>query len=152
MAPAAPTEPEENAYELLGLDAEIRTAYQHAFAQSSPRSRTSPVPSFTVLSSHTVRCRIDTKVLARTCFVHVQVWPMQLQSFLRSRWQLLDLLRRLALDAQFRLSAAKKAHFAAYDNKRKIRDDLEERERAFAFIGTRETKEGERGRSHKGGR
>ena len=144
MAPAAPTEPEENPYELLGLsqeatDAEIRTAYQHAFAQSSPRSRTSPVPSFTVLSSHTVRCRIDTT-------------PMQLKSFLRSRWQLLDLLRRLALDAQFRLSAAKKARFAAYDNKRKIRDDLEERERAFAFIGTRETKEGERGRSHKGGR
>ena len=45
---------------------------------------------------------------------------------------LLDPLRRLALDAQLRLAAAKKARFAAYDNKRKaLVTELEERERAF---------------------
>ena len=45
---------------------------------------------------------------------------------------LLDPLRRLALDAQLRLSAAKKARFAAYDNKRKVLvTELEEREREF---------------------
>lgn len=45
---------------------------------------------------------------------------------------LLDPLRRLALDAQHRLAAAKKARFSAYDNKRKVLvTELEERERAF---------------------
>ena len=45
---------------------------------------------------------------------------------------LLDPLRRLALDAQFRLAAAKKARFSAYDSKRKtLVTELEERERAF---------------------
>lgn len=41
-------------------------------------------------------------------------------------------MRRLALDAQLRLAAAKKARFASYDNKRKVLvTELEERERAF---------------------
>jgi len=45
---------------------------------------------------------------------------------------LLDPLRRLALDAQLRLKAAKKQRFAAYDNKRKTMvTELEEREREF---------------------
>jgi DnaJ family protein C protein 17 len=45
---------------------------------------------------------------------------------------LLDPLRRLALDAQFRLQAAKKQRFAAYDNKRKTMvTELEEREQEF---------------------
>ncbi|OJA08846.1 hypothetical protein AZE42_09762 [Rhizopogon vesiculosus] len=45
---------------------------------------------------------------------------------------LLDSLRCLALDAQLRLQAAKKQHFAAFDNKHKTMvTDLEEREREF---------------------
>jgi DnaJ family protein C protein 17 len=45
---------------------------------------------------------------------------------------LLDPLRRLALDAQFRLQAAKKQRFAAYDSKRKTMvTELEEREQEF---------------------
>lgn len=41
-------------------------------------------------------------------------------------------MRRLALDAQLRLAAAKKARFSAYDSKRKVLvTELEERERAF---------------------
>ena len=45
---------------------------------------------------------------------------------------LLDPLRRLALDAKIRLKEAKKARYAAFDNKRKeLVNDLEERERAF---------------------
>lgn len=45
---------------------------------------------------------------------------------------LLDPLRRLALDAQLRLAAAKRARFSAYDDKRKaLVAELEERERAF---------------------
>ena len=45
---------------------------------------------------------------------------------------MLDPLRRLALDAQYRLQAAKKQRFAAYDNKRQnMVTELEERERQF---------------------
>lgn len=45
---------------------------------------------------------------------------------------LLDPLRRLALDAQLRLAAAKKARFAAFDNKKRaLVTELEARERAF---------------------
>ncbi|KAH0833926.1 hypothetical protein J3R83DRAFT_11111 [Lanmaoa asiatica] len=108
MAPAAPTEPEENPYDLLGLsqeatEAEIRTAY---------RTRS--------LKVHPDRNRND---------------PNAAQNFHAltvASTLLLDPLRRLALDAQLRLAAAKKARFSAYDNKRKVLvTELEERERAF---------------------
>ena len=55
---------------------------------------------------------------------------------------LLDPLRRLALDAQIRLTAAKKARFASYDSKRKaLVTELEERERAFKKSRLEEEKE-----------
>ena len=45
---------------------------------------------------------------------------------------LLDPLRRMALDAKMRVKEARKARFAAYDNKRKnLVEELEEREREF---------------------
>ncbi|KAG8216900.1 hypothetical protein J3R82DRAFT_7171 [Butyriboletus roseoflavus] len=108
MAPAAPTEPEESPYELLGLsqeatDAEIRTAY---------RTRS--------LKVHPDRNRNDPNAAQK---FHALTVASTL---------LLDPLRRLALDAQLRLAAAKKARFSAYDNKRRVLvTELEERERAF---------------------
>ena len=45
---------------------------------------------------------------------------------------LLHPLRRMALDAKMRVKEARKARFAAYDNKRKnLVEELEEREREF---------------------
>ncbi|KAF8551656.1 DnaJ-domain-containing protein [Imleria badia] len=108
MAPAAPTQPEENPYELLELlqeatDAEIRTAYRARSLKVHPdRNRNDP---------HAAQ-KFHALTVASTL--------------------LLDPLRRLALDAQLRLAAAKKARFSSYDNKRKaLVTELEERERAF---------------------
>ncbi|KIJ62147.1 hypothetical protein HYDPIDRAFT_158380 [Hydnomerulius pinastri MD-312] len=108
MAPSAPAETEENPYELLGVsleatEAEIRTAY---------RSRS--------LKVHPDRNRNDPNAAQK---FHALTVASTL---------LLDPLRRLALDAQLRLAAAKKARFASYDNKRKnLVTELEEREREF---------------------
>ncbi|KAF9225755.1 DnaJ-domain-containing protein [Gyrodon lividus] len=108
MAPAAPPEPEENPYGLLDIsqeatDAEIRTAY---------RTRS--------LKVHPDRNRNDPNAAQK---FHALTVASAL---------LLDPLRRLALDAQLRLAAAKKARFATYDNKRKaLVTELEEREREF---------------------
>jgi DnaJ family protein C protein 17 len=72
--------------------------------------------------------------------------------------QLLDPLRRLALDAQLRLSAAKKARFAAYDDKRKVLvTELDARERAFKKsrseqVTQRAAREGEDDRIKEAGR
>ncbi|KAF9237362.1 hypothetical protein BU15DRAFT_88803 [Melanogaster broomeanus] len=108
MAPAAPPEPEENPYVLLDVsqeatDAEIRTAY---------RTRS--------LKVHPDRNRNDPNAAQK---FHALTVASTL---------LLDPLRRLALDAQLRLAAAKKARFATYDSKRKaLVTELEEREREF---------------------
>ncbi|KAF8438036.1 hypothetical protein L210DRAFT_3405222 [Boletus edulis BED1] len=134
MAPATPTEPEENPYELLGIfqeatDAEIRTAY---------RTRS--------LKVHPDRNRNDPKAAQK---FHALTVASTL---------LLDPLRRLALDAQLRLAAAKKARFSAYDNKRKaLVTELEERERAFKISRQEQEKhkaarEGENDRIKEAGR
>lgn len=71
---------------------------------------------------------------------------------------LLDPLRRLALDAQLRLAAAKKARFATYDSKRKaLVTELEARERAFKKSRSEQEKqkvarEGENDRIKEAGR
>ncbi|KAI9569918.1 hypothetical protein HD554DRAFT_2019799 [Boletus coccyginus] len=108
MGPTAPTEPEENPYDLLGLpqeatDAEIRTAYRARSLKVHPdRNRNDPLAAQ----------KFHALTVASTL--------------------LLDPLRRLALDAQLRLAVAKKARFAAFDNKKKVLvTELEERERAF---------------------
>ncbi|KAL4067058.1 DnaJ domain-containing protein [Scleroderma yunnanense] len=106
MAPSTETEP--NPYELLGIsqeatEAEIRTAY---------RTRS--------LKVHPDRNRNDPDAARK------------FHELTNASNLLLDPLRRLALDAQLRLAAAKKARFAAYDVKRKnLVTELEEREREF---------------------
>jgi len=76
MGPTAPTEPEENPYDLLGLsqeatDAEIRTAYRTRSLKVHPdRVRLPLNPSHP--HSHTARCRIEMTLL-------------QPKSFMRSR-------------------------------------------------------------------
>ena len=125
MAPAAPTEPEENPYELLDLsqeatDAEIRTAYRTRSLKVHPDRVRLPFRRLTLFSHRTLQNRHDPNAAQK---FHALTVASTL---------LLDPLRRLALDAQLRLSAAKKARFAAYDNKRKVLvTELEEREREF---------------------
>ncbi|KAJ8582230.1 DnaJ-domain-containing protein [Rhizopogon salebrosus TDB-379] len=103
-----PEEPAQNPYELLGIsqaatEAEIRTAY---------RTRS--------LKVHPDRNRNDPNA------------AQKFHALTTASTLLLDPLRRLALDAQFRLQAAKKQRFAAYDNKRKTMvTELEEREQEF---------------------
>ncbi|KAH7886981.1 hypothetical protein F5I97DRAFT_1927259 [Phlebopus sp. FC_14] len=108
MAPLAPAETEPNPYDLLGIssdatEAEIRTAY---------RTRS--------LKVHPDRNRNDPNA------------AQKFHALTTASTLLLDPLRRLALDAQLRLAAAKKARFASYDTKRKnLVTELEEREREF---------------------
>ncbi|KAG0706912.1 hypothetical protein DFH29DRAFT_797586 [Suillus ampliporus] len=108
MPSKAPEEPEENPYDLLGIsqeatEAEIRTAY---------RTRS--------LKVHPDRNRNDPNA------------AQKFHALTTASTLLLDPLRRLALDAQLRLQAAKKQRFAAYDNKRKVMvSELEEREQEF---------------------
>ncbi|KAI6043972.1 DnaJ domain-containing protein [Pisolithus marmoratus] len=108
MAPAPPAETDINPYELLGIsqeatEAEIRSAY---------RARS--------LKVHPDRNRNDPDAARK------------FHELTNASNLLLDPLRRLALDAQLRLAAAKKARFAAYDTKRKnLVTELEEREREF---------------------
>ncbi|KAG1805352.1 uncharacterized protein BJ212DRAFT_1392444 [Suillus subaureus] len=95
MPPKTPEDPEQNPYELLGIlqeatEAEIRTAY---------RTRS--------LKVHPDRNRNDPNA------------AQKFHALTTASTLLLDPLRRLALDAQLRLQAAKKQRFASYDNKRK---------------------------------
>ncbi|OAX32589.1 DnaJ-domain-containing protein [Rhizopogon vinicolor AM-OR11-026] len=108
MPPKGPEEPEGNPYELLGIsleatEAEIRKAY---------RTRS--------LKVHPDRNRNDPNA------------AQKFHALTTASTLLLDPLRRLALDAQLRLQAAKKQRFATFDNKRKTMvTELEEREREF---------------------
>ncbi|KAG1865545.1 hypothetical protein DFJ58DRAFT_864754, partial [Suillus subalutaceus] len=103
-----PEDPEQNPYELLGIlqeatEAEIRTAY---------RTRS--------LKVHPDRNRNDPNA------------AQKFHALTTASTLLLDPLRRLALDAQLRLQAAKKQRFASYDNKRRAMvSELEEREQEF---------------------
>ncbi|KAG2111945.1 uncharacterized protein F5147DRAFT_684913, partial [Suillus discolor] len=103
-----PEDSEQNPYDLLEIsqeatEAEIRTAY---------RTRS--------LKVHPDRNRNDPNAAQK---FHALTTASAL---------LLDPLRRLALDAQLRLQAAKKQRFASYDNKRKAMvSELEEREKEF---------------------
>ncbi|KAG6336378.1 hypothetical protein ID866_2698 [Astraeus odoratus] len=134
MAPAPTTEPEINPYELLSVsqeatEAEIRSAY---------RSRS--------LKVHPDRNRNDPDAARK------------FHELTNASNILLDPLRRLALDAQLRLAAAKKARFAAYDAKRQnLVTELEEREREFKRARlekekARAAREGENDRVKEAGR
>ena len=144
MAPAAPTEPEENPYELLDLsqeatDAEIRTAYRTRSLKVHPDRVRLSCSVLLRSHSHSVTCRIETTLMQVSRLVprvirliHVYMTAQKFHALTVASTLLLDPLRRLALDAQLRLAAAKKARFSAYDNKRKaLVTELEERERAF---------------------
>ncbi|KAG1802240.1 uncharacterized protein HD556DRAFT_1336026 [Suillus plorans] len=108
MPPKTPEDPEQNPYDLLEIsqeatEAEIRTAY---------RTRS--------LKVHPDRNRNDPNA------------AQKFHALTTASTLLLDPLRRLALDAQLRLQAAKKQRFASYDNKRKAMvSELEEREKEF---------------------
>ncbi|KAG2073118.1 DnaJ-domain-containing protein [Suillus decipiens] len=108
MSPKTSEDPEQNPYDLLGIsqeatEAEIRTAY---------RTRS--------LKVHPDRNRNDPNA------------AQKFHALTTASTLLLDPLRRLALDAQLRLQAAKKQRFASYDNKRKAMvSELEEREQEF---------------------
>jgi DnaJ family protein C protein 17 len=108
MPPKTPEDPEQNPYDLLGIsqeatEAEIRTAY---------RTRS--------LKVHPDRNRNDPNA------------AQKFHALTTASTLLLDPLRRLALDAQLRLQAAKKQRFASYDNKRRAMvSELEEREQEF---------------------
>ncbi|KAG2111527.1 uncharacterized protein F5147DRAFT_685618 [Suillus discolor] len=108
MPPKTSEDPEQNPYDLLEIsqeatEAEIRTAY---------RTRS--------LKVHPDRNRNDPNA------------AQKFHALTTASTLLLDPLRRLALDAQLRLQAAKKQRFASYDNKRKAMvSELEEREKEF---------------------
>ncbi|KAG1794178.1 uncharacterized protein HD556DRAFT_1371445 [Suillus plorans] len=108
MPPQTPEDPEQNPYDLLEIsqeatEAEIRTAY---------RTRS--------LKVHPDRNRNDPNA------------AQKFHALTTASTLLLDPLRRLALDAQLRLQAAKKQRFASYDSKRRAMvSELEEREKEF---------------------
>ncbi|KAG2154145.1 uncharacterized protein EDB93DRAFT_1132873 [Suillus bovinus] len=108
MPPKTPEDPEQNPYDLLGIsqeatESEIRTAYRTCSLKVHPdRNRNDPNAA------------------------------QKFHALTTASTLLLDPLRRLALDAQLRLQAAKKQRFASYDNKRKAMvSELEEREKEF---------------------
>ncbi|KAI0087429.1 DnaJ domain-containing protein [Irpex rosettiformis] len=102
------TEEEPNPYELIGVgleatEAEIKTAYRQRSLKVHPDRN--PNNSDAARKFHELN----------------QAYEL-----------LLDPLRRMALDAKYRLKEARKARYAKYDAKRKnLVDELEEREHVF---------------------
>ena len=77
MAPAAPTESEENPYEPLGVsqeatDAEIRTAYHTRSLKVHPDRVRPSRPAVFQLFSHTVSCRIEMTLMHVSGLVFIQ--------------------------------------------------------------------------------